>query len=253
MMNFPRTLLSVATATTILGLVSTASANAFTLTTQNYIQGDGSTLEFGFLGSYGAFQSSFGIYNVTTRQYTTLFQEINRHSFLGQGLDNYGDATNINVLQTQFTFESNNQYTFFLGNNGESATVYSTTDHNTDTPYKKFGQQAQFFSDLSVLDDQSYRYLKPPSGLNVSTQSALAKAEGTIANLLPGKTGLIAFEDNGIDPTTNQWYHRDYNDFLVSAQVVQVSVPEPATLIGLGMIAGAMALVRRHRKEGNFS
>ena len=253
MMNFPRTLLSVATATTILGLVSTASANAFTLTTQNYIQGDGSTLEFGFLGSYGAFQSSFGIYNVTTGQSTTLFQEINRHSFLGQGLDNYGDATNINVLQTQFTFERNNQYTFFLDNNGESATVYSTTDHNTDTRTKIFGQQAKFFSDLSVLNDESYRYLNPPSGLNTSTESALAKADGTIANLLLGNTGLIAFEDNGIDRGTNEWYHRDYNDFLVSAQIVQVSVPEPTTLIGLGMVAGAMALVRRSRKEGKFS
>jgi len=253
MMNFQRTLLSVATATTLLGLVSTASANAFSLTTNNYIQGDGSTLKFGFLGSYGAFKSTFGIYNVTTGQSTSLFQEINRHSLLGQKLDNYGNADNINVLKTQFTFESNNQYTFFLENNTESATVYSTTKHNTNTPSKIFGQQAKFFSDLSVLNDQSYKYLNPPSGLNTSTNSDLAKADGTIANLLAGKTGLIAFEDNGIDRTTNQWYHRDYNDFLVSAQVVQVSVPEPTTLIGLGMVAGTMTLVRRRRKEGKFS
>ncbi len=252
-MNFPRTLLSVATATTILGLVTTASATAFTLTTQNYIQGDGSTLEFGFLGSYGAFKSSFGIYNVTTGQSTTLFQEINRHSLSGQGLDNYGDASNIQAFQTQFTFERNNAYTFFLGNNQESATVYSTTNHNTNTPSKLFGQQAKFFSDLSVLNDQSYKYLTPPVGLNTSTNSNLAKADGTIANLLPGKMGLIAFEDNGIDRTTNEWYHRDYNDFLVSAEVVQVSVPEPTTLIGLGLVAGTMTLVRRRRKESNFS
>jgi len=48
----------------------------------------------------------------------------------------------------------------------------------------------------------------------------------------------IDFEDKGITPY-------DFNDFSITAQVKDI--PEPATLAGLGLIGGALALTRRRK------
>jgi hypothetical protein len=56
-------------------------------------------------------------------------------------------------------------------------------------------------------------------------------------DLMAGLKMLI--EDNGIAGDN------DYDDFVVSARTSQASVPEPATLLGLGVVGGAMALRRR--------
>lgn len=47
----------------------------------------------------------------------------------------------------------------------------------------------------------------------------------------------IRFEDNGGDT--------DFNDFTIAAQVKDI--PEPATLAGLGLVGGALALTRRRK------
>ena len=52
----------------------------------------------------------------------------------------------------------------------------------------------------------------------------------------------INFEDNGwIENGT-----RDYNDFVITA-----AVPEPATLLGLGLVAGAIATTRRRKPQAS--
>lgn len=269
-MNIQQQLLSVAATATLagIGMAYAAPASAITLTTTNYIQGNGSTLEFGWLGSYGGFQSKVGIFNVTTGEYFDLFAETKGFSSGGNGWDTKGVLDNatyvqdINSINTRFTFLQGNEYSFFLGsaNDVKSPTVFSTTSLNKNKSWVEFGQQAKFFSDLSVLNDVSYKYKEAfgGSGITDSTQSALALASGTNATLSRGMTGLIAFEDNGIrNPTTGstQGFHRDFNDFLFTATVIdEVAVPEPATLIGLGMFAGCMVLSSRRRKsEDNAS
>jgi len=265
-MNVQRRIITAAAGAAAIGLLSAGSAQAFTFTTDDYIVGDGTTVEFGFLESYGGFKANFGIYNVDDNTYTTLFKETDnfkRPGGNGNGLDNYGDASIIETLQSTFTFEAGKSYTFFhegrMADDKNPITVFSTTSHNQDKSWVEFGQQAKFFNDLSILDDESYKYLNPPTGLNDSTQSDLAFAEGTSAALSGDTLSLIAFEDNGIlDPRSGstKGFHRDFNDFLVSARVVDdggVSVPEPATVIGLGMVASGMVLSRRRKAESKGS
>ncbi len=267
-MKVQQQILCVAATATLVGMAYAAPANAITFNTTNYIQGDGSTVEFGWKGSYGAFQSKVSIFNVTKKQQFDLFSETVGSSTGGNGwdtkgvLDNATSLQDIQSIQTQFTFLKGHEYYFVLGsaNNVTSPTVYSTTSLNQNANWVEFGQQAKFFSDLSVLDDVSYKYQKAfaGSGITDSTQSILAKASGTSATLSLGMKGLIAFEDNGIrNPSTGSTagFHRDFNDFLFTAQVVdEVSVPEPATMLGLGMFAGCMALSSRRRKtEGKVS
>ncbi|WP_254563577.1 PEP-CTERM sorting domain-containing protein [Oscillatoria sp. HE19RPO] len=264
-MNVQQQILSVAATATLvgIGMASAAPASAITLTTTNYIQGNGSTVEFGWLGSYGGFQSKVGIFDVTRGEYFDLFTETRGSSVGGNAthankgdLDNATFSQDIQSIKTQFTFLQGHEYSFFLGsaNQVNSPTVFSTTSLNQNKPSVEFGQQAKFFSDLSVLNDESYKYIRPVgnSTLTDSTQSLLAQASGTNASLSLGMTGLIAFEDNGIrNPSTGstQGFHRDFNDFLFTATVIdEVAVPEPATLIGLGMFAGCMALSSRRRK-----
>lgn len=256
---------TAAAATAIAGLVSAAPAQAITFKTDGLIQGDGSTVKFDFLGSYGGFQSGFGIYDATNDAYHWLFQETQGTIASGANawvgdlvLDNKGDDSIINVLEDTFTFVEGNEYSFFQGSSGgeNNATVFSTNDLNTSQSWVTYTNQAKFFEDLSILDDDSYQYYKNHvTGDLISTNSDLAQADGSLATLGLGNTGLIAFEDNGIKPSTGEYYHGDWNDFLVSATVVEqpgASVPEPATLAGLAMVAGAMTVTRR-RKNGGAS
>jgi hypothetical protein len=256
---------TAAAATAIAGLVSAAPAQAITFKTDGFIIGDGSKVEFDFLGSYGAFQSGFGIYDVTNNKTQWLFQETkatkgagaNAWDKNGRVLDNEGNDSIINVVQDMFTFVAGNQYSFVLGASGSTTTptVFSTNSLNKSTSWATYTDQAKFFKDLSILGDDSYKYQQAPTGWKNSTQSDLAKADGSIASLNLGDTGLIAFEDNGKLKTTDTYVHGDWNDFLVSATVIEqpgASVPEPATLAGLGIIAGAMAMTRR-RKENKAS
>lgn len=250
---------TAAAATAIAGLFSAAPAQAITFKTDGLIQGDGSTVKFDFLGSYGGFQSGFGIYDATNEQYHWLLEETQgtiasgANAWVGDFvLDNKGDASIINVLEDTFTFIEGNDYSFFQGSSGaeNNATVFSTNSLNTSQTWVTYTDQAKFFGDLSILDDGEYQYNKNhTTGDEVSTQSDLALADGSLASLALGDTGLIAFEDNGIKPSTGEYYHGDWNDFLVSATVVDVSVPEPATLAGLAMVAGAMSVTRRRKKD----
>jgi len=56
----------------------------------------------------------------------------------------------------------------------------------------------------------------------------------------PGKY-TIRFDDRGNGDD------KDFNDFTLTAQVKDI--PEPATLVGLGLIGGALALTRRRKAQ----
>ncbi len=44
---------------------------------------------------------------------------------------------------------------------------------------------------------------------------------------------------------------QDFNDLVISFESIDPKdVPEPATLAGLGLVAGALAVSRRRKKDG---
>lgn len=251
-MNPQKQILKAAAATAILGILSAGPAQAFTLTQGDLFTGDGTRVKFDFLESHGWFQSDFGVYDVTTDTYTTIFSEAYRSdsNALGPGASaapSMGTCpTTVPDCESKFfTFEAGHEYSFFLSNGTDSPTVYSANSLNrTDYRWASFENQTKFFESLDVLNDETYK----DRSLDVQLSSDLATSAGDRATLLAGMTGLIAFEDNGYRPDTGEWYHKDYNDVLVSVQVV----PEPATILGLGLVGGAMALSRR-RKENRAS
>jgi hypothetical protein len=243
---------TAAAATAIAGLVSAAPAQAFSFKTDDLIQGDGTSVNFTFHQSHGAFQSEWGVYNNTTDTFYSLFQEVQSHDRVqAVATDNKGTC-GITVIDcnANFIFEAGNEYSFFLrnlNNTGHQKTVFSANELNPIQRWTKFENQVKFFSDLSVLEDASY-------ATSASLTSDLAKADSESFSLASGMTALIAFEDQGKDPSTGQYFHGDWNDFMVTATVAKPAalVPEPATLLGLGVVMGAMTLFRR-RKEDKVS
>jgi hypothetical protein len=219
---------TAAAATAIAGLVSAAPAQAFTFNNSGISFNEDTTVNFDFVESHGWFQSNFGVIDSTGKQ-TVLFSETKRSD--GSGPDNQGTCGNtVLICSTAFKFEAGKQYAFFLDSGKDVWTnLYSTTSKNP-TPW--FADQFKFLQGTSVLSDLNYK------NYNTSVGSQLGQAVGIQnANPFAGPV-LIAIEDSGVNG------HRDFNDFMVTAQV---AVPEPATLAGLGMIAGAMAMSRRRK------
>jgi hypothetical protein len=243
-MNIQTKFFTAATVTAIAGLVSAAPAQAITFGS-GLIQGDGSNVHFSFQESHGAFQSQWGVYNKTTDTFFSLLEEVQGHDGINPwSTDNMGTC-GLTVLDcnASFTFEEGNEYSFFLKNTyqgNEGKTIFSANELNPIQPWTTFEGQTKFFSDLSVLDDASY-------GTNNSLTSDLATAASESVTLKAGMNALIAFEDQGIDTRqdgSGDYFHGDWNDFIVTA-----SVPEPATMLGLGVVAGAMTLSRRRKQD----
>jgi hypothetical protein len=212
------------TATAVAGLTVPAQAATFGNTGISFDKD--TTVNFTFQESHGRFQSDLGVQQVgAPGSFTTLFSEVKRSDNPNANINDWhgtcgGAVTN---CTTSFKFEAGKSYTFVLtrnsGTNGVSANrVYSTNSLNSNN-YK----QAIFTGDLF-------------SG---------------------GAT--IAFEDIGGNPSagacaaqgSNPKADCDFNDFIVTAQAeseTSESVPEPATLAGLGAVAAGFVASRRRRK-----
>jgi hypothetical protein len=225
---------TAAAATAIAGLVSAAPAQAFTFNNSGISFNEDTTVNFDFVESHGWFQSNFGVIDSTGKQ-TVLFSETKRSD--GSGPDNQGTCGNtVLICSTAFKFEAGKQYAFFLDSGTDvwgDYDIYSSDSMNASG--LGFANQFKFLQGTSVIDNdlnEDYKYY------NTSVNSALGQTGGIQnANPFAGPV-LIAIEDSGVNG------HRDFNDFMVTAQV---AVPEPATLAGLGMIAGAMAMSRRRK------
>jgi len=222
---------TAAAATAIAGLVSAAPAQALSFNNSGISFNEDTTVNFDFVGSHGWFQSNFGVIDSTGKQ-TVLFSETKRSD--GTGRDNQGTCGNtVLICSTAFKFEAGKQYAFFLDSGIDvwgDYDVYSTDSMNASG--LNFANQFKFLQGTSVLSDLSYQnYSTSPSSL-LGTTDGIQNA-----NPFAGPV-LIAVEDSGLNG------HRDFNDFMVTAQV---AVPEPATLAGLGLIAGAMAMSRRRK------
>lgn len=223
---------TAAAATAIAGLVSSAPAQAFSFNNSGISFNEDTTVNFEFLESHGWFKSNFGVIDSTGKQ-TVLFSETKRNDN-GGALDNQGTCGNtVLICSTAFKFEAGKQYAFFLDSGTDvwgDSDVYSTDSKNASG--LGFANQFKFLEGTSVLNDLNYK------NYNTSVGSQLGQTAGIQnANPFAGPV-LIAVEDSGVNG------HRDFNDFMVTAQV---AVPEPATLAGLGLVAGAMAMSRRRK------
>ena len=230
-MKFTKCLLSAATAAAaVIGTVS-SPAQAFSFGSNGVSFDKDTTVDFTFKESHGYFRQKFGVEEIGGAKTNLLFE--NTRSDNGSGANDWEGTCGKSVLTctTSFTFKAGKAYSFFLD---------AITDDGVGT--YALNEAVKFFNApeaATVLADTSYK------DYNRSTNSLLARTAGTTnANPFAGAV-LMAFEDFGLTNTTSD-DHVDYNDFMFTAQARE-TVPEPATLGGLGMIVGALALSRRRR------
>lgn len=223
-------------ATAILGLVGfSSSAQAANLVGTGGIQFDRQTqVNFNFINSQGAYTSSLRLVedlgSGLFREVKTLFTETRQSDNRGANdwLGTCGVGKTVANCTESFTFQGGTRYALLLdsGNNGR---VFSTSAMNT-----RFSgsQQAKFFDNAANYPTQSAQFdmrsflRTQPGGTNVNPFAAPV---------------LIAFDDRGAGND------QDFNDFKFTMQVQAdpEAVPEPATLAGLGLVAGALAVHRR--------
>jgi hypothetical protein len=119
------------------------------------------------------------------------------------------------------------------------------------TVYNDFGSKFGFF-----LKTKSNNIFYTEDALNEggSEQSVIYQGGGGVELQIPYGAGpgnfdeddwIIAFEDLLLSDSDG-----DYNDFVVLATDLE-SVPEPATMAGLGLVAAAMAVSRRRQNKKN--
>lgn len=233
-MNVQQHFIAAAAASTLVGILSAAPAQAFKFGTSGISFNKDTTVDFSFNQSNGLFRSELKVLEVLDNgqflEITDLFKETQAHDegneFTG---NNVGTCpTTIPNCSASFTFKAGKEYTLGLyGYNSTSGnlktTVFSTTLLGSQTT-----QQALFGSWGTTGAD----------GSTFSNASQYQEAN-------PFESWVkIGFDDRG-----NQ-NDRDFQDFTIEARA-EVSVPEPATLAGLGLIAGGLAFSRR-RKSSQF-
>ncbi len=219
-MKLTKCLLSAAAAAaTVVGAVS-SPAQAFSF-------GPGAIR---FIESHGYFRQRFGVQEIGGAR-TNLMWETTRsdnNSWANDWQGTCGSALlNCNA---SFTFKAGKSYSLFLDAIDDFGGTYV------------LGEAVKFFNApeaATVLADTSYR------DYNRSPNSLLSRTAGTNnANPFAAPV-LIAFEDYGLRNNASD-DHVDYNDFMLTAQA-RATVPEPATLAGLGVVVGGFGFARRRR------
>lgn len=258
-MKLEKLLLTTVAASTLASVVSVLPAQATNLFGTDGILFDTDTsVKFTFNESHGYYKSTIGVWEVGTENYTNLFSEQSRFdsgvdAYATDNLGTCGGVISSALCETTFLFEAGKEYALYIESTPDGhpdyPKLFSTTSLNDGNI---FTQQAKFFQGTLELDTYragNYNDIRTADGYdpNNSIYGNLATNNSQSGDPFSGPV-LIALEDSG-----NYGGHRDYNDFLMTAQAVpQASVPEPATLMGLGVIAGLMGLSRR-RKESEVS
>ncbi|OCQ94673.1 PEP-CTERM sorting domain-containing protein [Oscillatoriales cyanobacterium USR001] len=214
-------------ATAMLSLTAPANAATVKFGTDGLMFNTDTEVEFTFLRSKGAGISSLGIYNSNKSLVKTLFTEKNRADALtyagGVATEWLGTAANlVGAAKIKYTFLAGQVYSLGLTGTlwGQAMTsVFSTSSWNGNK------QQAVFGS----IGGEEFK--------NYTAQALTQTNVGLGAD--PGKSPLaISFEDM-------KYGDQDFNDFAVQAEVV----PEPITMTGMALGAGAMAIARRRNRK----
>jgi hypothetical protein len=236
--------------------LSTLPAQAFTLNPNGSITfAAPETLEFTFLESRGFYQSSFGVYSAPNANalVTTLFTE-NSPGFDPGSSDLNGDwlgtqGETVNPFITSFTFDPGT-YFFGLDSRPQGGTTFTTASGTFDAGVAGLGNPfvpsggsnpANVVSNpedpLSAFNSTSPIYYR-------STVGPGAIANGVNPNFQPLDTSRFSFFTAINDTDT---IDGDVQDFIVGVRSTTTTVPEPATLAGLGLVAGAMTMLRRRK------
>jgi len=231
--------------------LSTLPAQAFTLNPNGSITfAAPETLEFTFLESRGFFRSSFGVYSAPNAdaRVTTLFTENAPGFDLGSSAAN-GDflgtpGQTVNPFITSFTFAPGT-YFFGLDSRPQGGTTFTTASGSFETGVP-----------LSIPADKQGTPFTPPTTTGAPNQAFNSTADfytrSTIGPGAGGPAGFTTINTSSFDFFTaiNDTFtgDADVNDFIVGVRSTPPeTVPEPATLAGLGLVAGAMTMLRRRK------
>jgi hypothetical protein len=203
------------------------------------------TVDFTFLESRGFYQSKFGVIDLGTNTSSVLFAE-NSPGYDPGSSDANGDwlgTCGITVTpapcKVGYTFKAGSTYQFFLDYAPYGVTYTDASgDFNLGVPTGTPGLPA-----APVYDGGTFRPSVPSQAFISNAQSYTRSTIGPGA----GGGGFTTIDMQGYDFFTaindNNEADKDVNDFTVAAKVRKV--PEPATLAGLGLVAGALAFSRR--------
>ncbi|MEM1168078.1 MAG: PEP-CTERM sorting domain-containing protein [Cyanobacteria bacterium P01_H01_bin.35] len=244
------------------GVISAMPAQAASFGTDGISFDEETTVEFGFTGSYGRYRTDLRVYEVVDGEIAAdlglLFGEIKAADdmvwneakeryeptsdpvgTLGNAVKNYTTDDPAEAF-AQFTFESGKEYTLGIVNYhfsqpnelapkwASKGIKYSTSGLNEGgTQQAVFGSTGG--SELNGFDASEYQNGDPFAGLlDISFDDG-------------GNNNDMDFQDFTLTATTNPEF---FGGGLLSE-----STPEPATLAGLGIVAGGMFLSRSRKKQ----
>jgi hypothetical protein len=190
--------------------------------------GKDTRVEFKFHASHGAFQSTLSVYDENRNPLEVLFTEtIPRDPLPGKNpqynkvdsIGTCGITVNPAPCITTYHFLAGVQY--YLGLKSEETTTIVFSDDPVG------GATPGGFKFVADVPSVSYptRYA-PPTGANFKSLV-----------LQNGETAIFVNDPSTVDV--------DANDFIVTAK----SVPEPATLAGLGVVAAGLIASRRRESD----
>lgn len=201
---------ATAAAVTALGSMFSVPANALTLFGNSGVRFDAdTTINFDFLSSHGIYKSDFGVQEVGG-SFVSLLKESQNADIQTHSVNDWQGSCGISVLScsTSYTFKADVDYSFVLQN------------------YEK----------VKIQEEWGYNNTPTSVVYSSSAQSVAFTQESNSTYKLDWDDGY------GSD--------RDTNDFTIKAAWTSqrsVSVPEPATLAGLGLVVGSFFLTRKRR------
>jgi len=186
-------------------------------------------------GSLGSFMfevagfaptNKFGIYNSSKQK-----------ALLYYGVNNPGDRVTIDFLAGGDISVSTKGLP--PGDVTPTADIYYSDFGNLFGFYLEREDGTTFYTQ-NALNDGGYQQAVVYQGDNRTTLALPGKQGGTFTD----NEFIIAFEDLWLGGSTD----RDYNDLVVMMESVE-PIPEPATVIGLGLVAGSFAILRRRQSQ----
>jgi len=242
-MKFKQTLLTTAAAATALFGMASAPAQAFNLNKSFTLDAE-TVFDFDFVESHGYFQSIVGLTGPGGNK-LDLLAEVSK-SDKNSSANDWQGTPGVAVTTTKKTVTlAAGTYSFFLdrvSDTGKRTTIggydahfYNEADGNFVLDDRK--------NPLNLTSEQKWRLPQYSPSSKLALTPSSANSDPFASSI------LIGFEDFGLPGDAP---HIDYNDMIIKAKATRVAaVPEPATLAGLGLVAGAAAFSGIRRRRAN--